>query len=98
MQLVTDATAAEAIVAGLPPSVGIDIETAPREGFTAAEQPWLRITRKGAPYKDQPSNGDFIGLDPYRAEPRTVQVYDPAARVVFVFDLRSVPLEALAGL
>ena len=79
-------------------SVGLDIETAPRPGFTAAEQPWLRITRKGAPYKDQPSNGDSIGLDPYRAEPRTVQVYDPAARAVYVFDLRSVPLAALAGL
>ena len=98
VQLITDATAAEAIVAGLPASVGIDIETAPRPGFTAAEQPWLKITRKGAPYKDQPSNGDSIGLDPYRAEPRTVQVYDPAARVVYVFDLRSVPLAALAGL
>ena len=92
VQLVTDATAAEAIVAGLPASVGADIETAPRKGFSAAEQPWLRITRKGAPYKDQPSNGDSIGLDPYRAEPRTVQVYDPAARTVYVFDLRSVPL------
>ena len=98
VQLVTDATAAEAIVAGLPASVGLDIETAPRPGFTAAEQPWLKITRKGAPYKDQPSNGDTIGLDPYRAEPRTVQVYDPDARMVYVFDLRSVPLEALAGL
>jgi hypothetical protein len=98
VQLVTDATTAEAIVAGLPPSIGIDIETAPRKGFTAVEQPWLRITRRGTPYNDQPSSSDSIGLDPYRAEPRTVQVYDPAARVVFVFDLRSVPLEALAGL
>jgi DNA polymerase-1 len=98
VQLVTDATAAEAIVAGLPASVGVDIETAPRKGFSATEQPWLRITRKGGPYKDQPSNGDSIGLDPYRAEPRTVQVYDPAARTVYVFDLHSVPLEALTGL
>ena len=57
VQLVTDAAVAEAIVAGLPSSVvGIDIETAPRPGFKAAEPPWLKITRKGAPYKNQPSN------------------------------------------
>ena len=78
VRLVTDAAAAEAIVAGLPAGVGVDIETAPRPGFEAAEQPWLKITRKGAPYKVSPGNGDKIGLDPYRAEPRTVQVYDPA--------------------
>jgi DNA polymerase I len=98
VQLITDAGAAAGIVARLPRSAGLDIETAPRKGFTAAEQPWLRITRKGLPYKDQPTNGDQIGLDPCRAEPRTVQVFDADRRTVYVFDLRTVPLEALAGL
>jgi DNA polymerase-1 len=98
VQLISDAAVAEEIISRLPSSVGLDVETAPRPGFAAADQPWLKITRRGAPYKDQPGNGDSIGLDPYRAEPRTVQVYDPVARVVHVFDLRSVPLAALAGL
>jgi DNA polymerase I-like protein with 3'-5' exonuclease and polymerase domains len=98
VELVTDPAVAETIVSGLPASIGLDIETAARPGFTAAEQPWLKITRKGAPYKHQPKNGDAIGLDPYRSEPRTAQVFDPDARVAYVFDLRAVPLEAIAGL
>jgi hypothetical protein len=64
VELVTDPAVAETIVSGLPASIGLDIETAARPGFTAAEQPWLKITRKGAPYKHQPKNGDAIGLDP----------------------------------
>jgi DNA polymerase I len=82
----------------LPARVGLDIETAPRPGSTTAEQPWLKITRKGAPYKKPPKSTDKIGLDPYRSEPRSVQVFDPSAAVVYVFDLRAVPIEALSGL
>jgi hypothetical protein len=48
VELVTDPAVAETIVSGLPASIGLDIETAARPGFTAAEQPWLKITRKGA--------------------------------------------------
>ena len=98
VRLVTDAAEAEAIVERLPPALGLDIETTARPGQEVAERPFLQITVKGALSKIQAKPEDAIGLDPLRSEPRTVQVFDPEARVAYVFDLRSVPLAALAGL
>jgi DNA polymerase-1 len=98
VRLVTDAAEAEAIIERLPLALGLDIETTARPGHAVAERPFLQITVKGALSKIQAKLEDAIGLDPLRSEPRTVQVFDPDARVAYVFDLRSVPIDSLAGL
>lgn len=98
VELVTDAAVATAIVAHLPACVGMDIETTAREGQATADQPWLVITRKGTLAKNQQKSGDAVGLDPLKSEPRTVQIYNPRAKVVHVVDLRAVPIAALQNL
>jgi DNA polymerase I len=93
VEVVVDADRAREVTAGLPESVGLDVETTPLLEH-AIPRPALVITRKGAPAVHQPAHKDPAGLDPHRARVRLVQVYD-GHQQVYVFDLDHVPLEAL---
>ncbi|MCC2662393.1 MAG: polymerase family protein with 3-5-exonuclease and polymerase domain [Geminicoccaceae bacterium] len=97
LELVTTEARAQEVVAGLPPTVGFDTETEPLPEH-APPPAWLAITKAGQLAKHQPLLRDKTGLDPHRARPRLVQIYDPRAEVVYVVDLRTVPLAALEGL
>ena len=97
LELITDATRAREVVDGLPATVGFDVETAPLPEH-APPPAWLAITKAGRLAKRQPVSKDETGLDPHRARPRLAQIYDPRAEVVYVIDLRVVPLEALGEL
>jgi hypothetical protein len=44
----------------------------------------LLITKKGAPAIYQLEHRDPSGLDPHRARPRLIQVYNPAAEAVWI--------------
>jgi DNA polymerase-1 len=96
-ELIRDAARAREVIAELPDSCGLDCETEPLPAF-ALPRPSLVITKKGALAIHQPEHKDPAGLDPHRAGPRLIQVYDPALEVVFLFDMHHVPLEALEGL
>jgi hypothetical protein len=94
VELIMDAASARAVIHALPEQVGLDIETeAPDQ-----ERPWLVITKQGVLAKQQPKITDKAGLDPRRARPRTVQLYDHSTKAVFVIDLHAVPLADLAEL
>ena len=97
LELVTDEATARERIASLPPTVGFDIETEPLPEH-APPPAWLAITKAGRLALRQPTLQDKTGLDPHRARPRLAQIYDPHAGLVYVVDLRAVPLEALEGL
>ena len=97
VELITGAARARAVIRALPEAVGLDVETAPIDGY-AIDYPWLRITIKGLRARLQPELKDKTALNPRKARARLVQAYDPARRAGYVFDLRHVPLEALAEL
>jgi DNA polymerase-1 len=54
-------------------AVGLDIETAPRAG--QAERPWLHLNVDGSLPARQRVNRDRTGLDPYRSDIQTLQLY-----------------------
>jgi DNA polymerase-1 len=95
--LITDAEHARSTVRALPPQIGLDIETEAANGH-AIQWPWLAVTQKGLRAVHQPQLKDKTALNPRRAQPRLVQVYDPALKSVFVIDLHHVQLDALAEL
>jgi DNA polymerase I len=96
VEVVVDAGRAQEVIAELPASVGLDVETTPLVEY-AIPRPALVITRKGIPAVHQPAHKDPAGLDPHRARVRLIQVYD-GRQQVYIFDLDHVPLEALDGL
>jgi ribonuclease D len=85
------------VIAELPASCGLDVETCPRPEYRT-ERPWLAITKKGELAKHQPDPKDRSGLDPHKARVRMVQVYSPEHEAVFLFDLDQLSIETLAGL
>jgi DNA polymerase I-like protein with 3'-5' exonuclease and polymerase domains len=95
--IATEARAREVLAALGPGTLGFDIETALRRGNGAAERPWIRVTRTGRRAKIQDKPGDSA-LDPFKAEPRLAQVYDPRAETVYVFDFYRLPVEVLRAL
>ena len=81
----------------LPATVGFDIESEPLPEH-APPPIWLAITKSGRLAVRQPTSKDKTALDPHRARPRLAQIYDPRAGVVYVVDLRAVPIAVLEGL
>jgi DNA polymerase I len=96
IEVITDGARAREVCRALPAEVGLDIETEARPGYAVA-WPWLAITKKGLLAKYQPKPRDDTALNPRKARPRLVQVYDGAG-TVYVFDLHHVSLEDLAEL
>jgi DNA polymerase I len=96
-ELITTEDRAREVVASLPDSCGLDVETEPLPEH-ALPRPPLVITRKGGLAVYQPDHRDPAGLDPHRARPRLIQVFDPDLECVFLFDMQRVPIEALDGL
>ena len=96
IELVDDAERAREVIAGLPTAVAIDLETMARLEF-ATEPPWLAVTRDGRRAARQPKP-DKTGLDPLRAQPRLIQVFDAGRSAVFIFDMTVLCYADLAGL
>jgi DNA polymerase-1 len=96
LELVEQPERAREVIADLPPLVAVDLETAARPEF-ATEPPWLAITKDGRRAVHQP-RPDKVGLDPLRAQPRLIQVFDSGRSTVFVFDLLALSYADLAGL
>jgi DNA polymerase I-like protein with 3'-5' exonuclease and polymerase domains len=96
VELVDDPEQARRVVTGLPKSVAIDIETEPRVPLLP---PALRLTKDGRRFTHQPP-ADMTGasLDPYRGQPRLIQVFDPSSSTVFAFDMHALGYPDLAGL
>jgi DNA polymerase-1 len=96
VEVVDDREQARAVIAELPRTVALDIETEPRIPLSP---PALRLTRSGRRYLSQPP-ADTTGasLCPFRGQPRLIQVFDPGSSVVFVFDMHSLVYADLAGL
>jgi hypothetical protein len=96
VEVVDDPEQARRVIAELPRSIGLDIETQPR---IPGPPPALRLTKSGRRYVDQPpadTSGD--ALSPFRARVRLVQAYDPNKRVAFIFDMQALRFDDLAGL
>jgi DNA polymerase I len=94
----TDDDAAAAAVAEVFANAGsgpvaVDFETAPKPGYVIPTP--LRLTVRGKPMKIQPKANSKLGLCPYRAEPRLVQLYGGGARVA-VLDMAHVGWHVLA--
>jgi DNA polymerase I len=96
VEVVVDGARAREVCRALPAEVGFDIETEARPGHAVA-WPWLAITKRGLRAKSQPKLKDDTGLDPRKARPRLVQVYD-GTDTIYIFDLHRVSLEDLADL
>ena len=96
IELVDDPERAREVIAGLPPTVAVDLETTARPEF-ATEPPWLAVTKDGRRAVRQPKP-DKTGLDPLRAQPRLVQVFDAGRSTVFIFDITALCYADLAGL
>jgi hypothetical protein len=64
------------VIAELPASCGLDVETCPRPEYRI-ERPWLAITKKGELAKHQPKIKDKTALDPHKARVRLLQIYSP---------------------
>src|SRR5512147_1401141 len=75
--------------------IAIDIETAPLPEY--ANPVRLRLTVRGRLMKVQPKSDDKVGLDPYRSEPRLVQLYGGGARVA-VLDMKFVSWDIRTGM
>jgi DNA polymerase I len=84
-ELVVDPARAAEVIVELPPVVGLDCETAPLPEH-APKQSWLAVTRSGRRCVRQPRPKDKTALDPRRARPRLLQVYDPRRRTSFLFE------------
>jgi DNA polymerase I-like protein with 3'-5' exonuclease and polymerase domains len=96
VELVDDPDQARRVIAGLPDSIGLDIETMPRE---PGPPPALRLTKSGRRYLEQPpADPTGAALDPFRGQPRLVQAYDPGRETVFIFDMSRLAWGDLAGL
>jgi DNA polymerase family A/3'-5' exonuclease len=96
VEVVDDPEQARRVIAELPRSIGLDIETQPR---IPGPPPALRLTKSGRRYVDQPpadTSGD--ALSPFRARVRLVQAYDPNKRVAFIFDMQTLRFDDLSGL
>jgi DNA polymerase-1 len=96
IEVVDDPAQAQRVIAALPGSVALDIETEPRE---SSPPPALRLTKTGRRYVDQPP-ADTTGasLCPFRGKPRLLQVFDPNRGTVFVFDMHALTYADLIGL
>jgi hypothetical protein len=92
IEMVTTRERAVEVIAELPASCGLDVETCARREFRI-EPPWLAITKKGERAKHQPEVKDRSGLDPYKARVRLIQVFSPEHEAVFLFDLDRLPLQ-----
>jgi DNA polymerase I len=86
-ELITDPVRAAEVIAGLPRVVGVDTETAARPEH-APTPTWLAVTKTGRRAAHQPKPKDKTALDPRRACPRLLQVYDPRRKTTFVFEWR----------
>jgi DNA polymerase-1 len=85
------------VIAELPASCGLDVETCPKPEYRI-ERPFIAITKKGERAKHQPDPKDRSGLDPYKARVRMVQIYSSEHEAVFWFDLNHLSIETLAEL
>jgi DNA polymerase-1 len=96
IEVVDDPGKAREVIAALPDTVAVDIETEPR---IPLPPPALRLTKNGRRYLSQPP-ADTTGasLCPFRGKPRLIQVFDPGSSVVFVFDLHALDYGDLEGL
>jgi DNA polymerase-1 len=98
LEEVADAHHARSVIAGLPRTIGLDLETCARAEYQPPRRP-LVITKGGTVRAHQPkTKDDRLGLDPIRGRVRIISVFDPAANKAWLFDLDYVPLEALAEL
>jgi DNA polymerase I len=98
LEEVVDADHARIVIAGLPRTIGLDLETCARTEYQPPRRP-LVITKGGAVRVHQPRTKDGrLGLDPIRGRIRIVSVFDPEANKAWLFDLDYMPIEALAEL
>ena len=97
IEMVTTREDAVRIIAELPASCGLDVETAPKPEYRV-HRPWLVITKKGERAKHQHQIKDKTALDPHKARIRLIQVYSPEHEAVFLFDLDKLPVEVLDDL
>jgi DNA polymerase I len=86
-EYVTDPVRAAAVIAELPPVVGLDTETVPLPEHTPPPT-WLAVTMAGHRALRRPRPKDKTALDPRRARPRLIQVYDPRRRTSFVLEFQ----------
>ena len=85
------------IIAELPESCGLDVETAAKARVPGRLGPgWPSPKRASAPSTS--SNKDKTALDPHKARVRLIQVYSPEHEAVFLFDLDKLPVEVLGDL
>jgi DNA polymerase I len=98
LEEVLDAEHVRTVIAGLPATIGLDLETCARPEHQPPGQP-LVITKQGTVRVRSPrTKEDRLGLDPIRGRVRIVSVFDPVANKAWLFDLDHIPVEALAGL
>jgi hypothetical protein len=98
LEEVANAEQARTVIVGLPPTIGLDLETCGQSQYLPPRRP-LVITKAGTVHAHQPKTKHHRhGLDPIRGRIRIVSVFDPHAAKAWLFDLDYVPLEALAGL
>jgi DNA polymerase I-like protein with 3'-5' exonuclease and polymerase domains len=78
-------------------TIGLDIETAPLPQYLPKAWP-IAVTKDGRRSKLQPKMDTLLGLDPFRAEIRLLQIAADidGKTVVLVIDLRRVPLSSPA--